>query len=264
MRAWKRGIGVGVATLMIATTLSAVTTVGAVSGAGAATSATCPLGALKKATKPVEITIWHWMPRTNDETLQKLTDEFNASQSEVKVKLVNQIDCEATLAKYKAGLSTGDLPDIVQLQETDQQQMIDTQTILPASTCTKADNYSFADFLPRVISYYTVQGTQYADAVQHLRLRVPLQQERVHRRRSGPGQAADHARRGRAPPRRSSRPSGVEAPLGLKVDPSFFEQWTAMTNRLFANNGNGRKSRATTAASTPRPAARSSAGCPAW
>ncbi len=28
--------------------------------------------------------------------------------------------------------------------------------------CAKADKYSFSDFLPRVISYYTVQGTQYA------------------------------------------------------------------------------------------------------
>ena len=162
MRVRKRGIGVGVATLLMATTLSAVTTVGAVGVAGAATSATCPLGALKKATKPVEITMWHWMPRTNGETLQKLTDAFNSSQSAVKVKLVDQIDWEATLAKYKAGLSTGDLPDIVQLQETDQQQIIDTQTVLPASTCAKADKYSFSDFLPRVISYYTVQGTQYA------------------------------------------------------------------------------------------------------
>ncbi len=40
--------------------------------------------------------------------------------------------------------------------------MIDTQTVLPASVCAKADKYSFSDFLPRVISYFTVQGTQYA------------------------------------------------------------------------------------------------------
>ena len=33
----------------------------------------------------------------------------------MKVSLVNQIDWEATLQKYKAGLSTGDLPDVVQL-----------------------------------------------------------------------------------------------------------------------------------------------------
>ena len=50
----------------------------------------------------------------------------------------------------------------MQLQETEQQQMIDTRTVLPASVCAKADKYSFSDFLPRVISYFTVEGTQYA------------------------------------------------------------------------------------------------------
>ena len=101
-------------------------------------------------------------PRRTRTTLQQLTDQFNSSQSDVKVNLVNQIDYVETFNKYKAGLSSGDLPDIVQLQETDQQQMIDTQTVLPASVCAKADKYSFSDFLPRVISYFTVEGTQYA------------------------------------------------------------------------------------------------------
>ena len=80
----------------------------------------------------------------------------------MKVNLVNQIDYAQTFTKYKAGLATGDLPDIVQLQETEQQQMIDTQTVLPAGVCAKADKFSFSDFLPRVISYFTVEGKQYA------------------------------------------------------------------------------------------------------
>ena len=36
----------------------------------------------------------------------------------------------------------------MQLQDDDQQQMVDTQTVLPASVCAKADKYSFSDFLP--------------------------------------------------------------------------------------------------------------------
>ena len=117
MRSWKRWAGSGLAIVTLASGLSAVT---AVSGAGAA-SATCPLSALKKATKPVEITMWHSMNRALGTTLQALTDAFNSSQSDVKVNLVNQIDYNQTFTKYKAGLASGDLPDIVQLQETDQQ-----------------------------------------------------------------------------------------------------------------------------------------------
>ena len=45
----------------------------------------------EKAKKPVEITMWHSMPRQNGETLRALTDKFNASQSDVKVNLVDQV-----------------------------------------------------------------------------------------------------------------------------------------------------------------------------
>ncbi len=88
MRVWKRGAGAGLAVVLFATGLSLASTVGATTAA----TGTCPLSALKKASKPVEITMWHSMNRSLGETLQKLTDAFNASQPDVHVALVNQID----------------------------------------------------------------------------------------------------------------------------------------------------------------------------
>jgi sn-glycerol 3-phosphate transport system substrate-binding protein len=227
--------------MMVVAGLSAVSAPAAV----AASSTKCPLNALKSASsKPVEITMWHSMTRSNEATLQQLTDKFNSSQSDVKVNLVNQIDYVQTFTKYKAGLSSGDLPDIVQLQETDQQQMIDTGTVLPASTCAKADGYSFSDFLPRVISYFTVQGTQYA---------MPFNT-------SGPvfyynkkaftaaGLDAEHPPTTLDEVRSAAeklKANGVDAPLGLKTEPGYFEHWRALANQLYVNNSNGRKARAT-------------------
>ncbi len=243
MRSWKRWTVSAVVAVVASAGLSAVV---AVPGAGAQNSTTCPLNALTKASKPVEITMWHWMARENETTLQQLTDKFNASQSDVKVALVNQVDWEATLQKYKSGLGTGDLPDVVQLQETDQRQVIDTQTVLPASVCAKADKYSFSDFLPRVISYFTVEGTQYA---------MPFNTSGpvlYYNKKAFTAAGLDP----NSPPKtlddlraaaEKLKANGVSAPLGLKTDPIFLEQWTAMANRLFANNGNGRKARATKA-----------------
>src|SRR5262245_51741204 len=108
MRSWKRWAGSGLAAVMVAAGLTTV--VGAPS-ASAANSTKCPLNALKAAKKPVEITLWHSMNRGLGDTLTKLTDQFNASQSDVKVNLVNQIDYTTTFTKYKAGLASGDLPD---------------------------------------------------------------------------------------------------------------------------------------------------------
>src|SRR5918995_30931 len=83
-------------------------TAGAVS-AGAAPSrgeAECPLQALDNAEKPVEIVLWHAMRQNLEETLVALTDQFNSSQDRVRVRLVNQIEYDDTLEKFRAGLST--------------------------------------------------------------------------------------------------------------------------------------------------------------
>jgi sn-glycerol 3-phosphate transport system substrate-binding protein len=186
------------------------------------------------------------MNRANGDTLQKLTDTFNASQTDVKVNLVNQIDYVQTFTKYKAGLASGDLPDIVQLQETEQQQMIDTQTVLPAGVCAKADKYSFSDFLPRIVSYFTVQGTQYAMPFNNSGpvlfynkkafTAAGLDAEK-------PPTTLDEMRAAAE----KLKANGVEAPLGLKTEPGYVEHWRAMADKLYVNNSNGRKARATKA-----------------
>lgn len=241
MRAWKRWVGAGVAVVVATAGLATVVVEG--TEAVAATSTSCPLASLKKAKGPVEITLWHSMNRANGDTLQALTDDFNSSQSQVKVNLVNQIDYVQTFTKYKAGLASGDLPDIVQLQETEQQQMIDTGTVLPASVCAKADKYSFSDFLPRVVSYFTVKGTQYAmpfntsGPVLYYNKKAftaaGLDPEK-------PPTTLDEVRSAAE----KLKSAGVEAPLGLKTEPGFFEHWRGLANRLYVNNSNGRKARA--------------------
>jgi sn-glycerol 3-phosphate transport system substrate-binding protein len=243
MRGWRRGAGAGLAVVVLAAGLSAMATVAA-PGAGAVNSTSCPLTALKKAGTPVEITMWHSMPRANGETLQKLTDAFNSSQSDVKVNLVNQIDYVQTFNKYKAGLSSGDLPDIVQLQESDQQQMIDTQTVLPASVCAKADKYSFSDFLPRVISYFTVQGTQYAMPFNTSGPVLYYNKKAFTAAGLDPNNPPKTLDDVRAAAEKL-KANGVSAPLGLKTEPGYFEHWRALANKTYVNNSNGRKARAT-------------------
>jgi sn-glycerol 3-phosphate transport system substrate-binding protein len=213
---------------------------------GAGSSATCPLSALKKAKGPVEITMWHSMPEENEATLAKLTDQFNSSQSKVKVKLVFQIDYDTTFQKYVSGLSSGDLPDLVQLSGTDQQQMIDTQTALPAQACAKADGYSFKGFLPRVLSYFTVQGQVVGMPFNTSGPVLIYNKKTVAKAGLDPEQPPATLNEVRSYAEKIKSAGVVSgAPLGLVVDPGFFEHWRAMANRLYVNNGNGRSSRAT-------------------
>ncbi len=116
----------------------------------------CPLGALDRAKGPVQITFWHVQARANLDELKRQVAKFEASQSKVRVKLVDQTGYRESLQKYKAGLTSGDLPDLGQFEETAVQTLLDSESTVTMQDCVKADHYSLSDFIPRTISYYTV------------------------------------------------------------------------------------------------------------
>src|SRR5882672_9070660 len=77
----------------------------------------CPLDALASAPKPVEITYWHAMTRVNEEQLKKLASQFNARQRDVHVTISGVPSYTDNLTRFKAGLGTGNLPDLLQSEE---------------------------------------------------------------------------------------------------------------------------------------------------
>jgi len=126
--------------------------------AGADGAAKCPVRALDKADGPVEITFWHVQQAKNEETLLALIEQFEAGQDEVRVNVVNVPTYPDVFEKYKAGLTTGDLPDLVQMDESALQSLVDSQSTVPIQSCVKADHYSLEDFAPQAIDYYTTEG----------------------------------------------------------------------------------------------------------
>lgn len=204
----------------------------------------CPLDALAKASDPVEIVMWHSMNRANADALQKLADEFAASQPKVRVKLINQSTYEDTFNKFQAGLSTGDLPDVAQLEDTNLQAVIDSGAALPAQSCVNADKYDLSDHLKRVIDFWTVDGVMWP---------MPFNT-------SNPDlyyDKSDFTKAGLDPDKppatlddvtaaaRKLKAAGIKVPLAFEIDPWYFEQMRAKAGQLMLNNENGRSKRAT-------------------
>jgi sn-glycerol 3-phosphate transport system substrate-binding protein len=124
--------------------------------------------------------------------------------------------------------------------------MIDTGTVLPAGVCAKADKYSFDDFLPRVTSYFTVQGTQYAMPFNTSGPVLYYNKKAFSAAGLDPEKPPTNLTELRAAAEKL-KANGVPAPLGLKTEPGYFEHWRALANTLYVNNSNGRKGRATKA-----------------
>lgn len=121
----------------------------------------CDTTALSSVTTPVELTFWHGLNTTLGEELGKLTDAYNASQSKVKIKLVNQGGYEQTIDAYLQG-SQSSRPDIVQTPEYMVQSMVDTDSTLPVESCARDAKFDLTQLSDRARTAYTTQGAMYA------------------------------------------------------------------------------------------------------
>jgi sn-glycerol 3-phosphate transport system substrate-binding protein len=206
----------------------------------------CPVGALAKAQKPVTITMWHALTAGNENVLAQLVSEFEASQPDVRVKLVAQNAYPELLEKYKAGLSSGDLPDVAQFEDTTIQTLVDSKSTVPISDCIKADNYDTSDFLPRAMQFYTTQGVQ--RSMPWNVSNIVLFYNRNAFRQAGldpdkPPQTLDDVKEYAKKIKAAGYPYGIS----LHAEPYILEFLYAKSGLQLVNNDNGRKARATKA-----------------
>jgi sn-glycerol 3-phosphate transport system substrate-binding protein len=204
----------------------------------------CPTAALQSAKSPVTINFWESMTQQNAATLTTLTDQFNASQDKVHVNLVAQADYNTTWQQYQNALSTGGLPAVAQLQDTNLQEVIDTRSILPVQSCINATHYETSDFLSRALAYWRVGGVQ---------MGMPFAVSNpvfLYNKNSftaaglnpddPPKTLADMVSDAQA-----LKAHGIGTALVL--DSWHLETWLSTANTAFVNNGNGRNARATKA-----------------
>ena len=213
---------------------------GAPGTAGAASLPSCNLKALNSHRGLVNITFWESASTANLTVLQGLTTAFNSSQSKVHVTLVTQSGYDDTWQKYLAGLTNGQLPAAVQLEDQRTQAAIDTQSFLPVQSCMNAAKYSTSDYLPRPLAYWKVNGVQWALP---FAVSAPIlyynQNSFTKAGLTSPPltlpQMVTDAQKLKA--------SGTG--VGLVLDPWHLETWLSTANQLFVNNKNGRSARAT-------------------
>jgi sn-glycerol 3-phosphate transport system substrate-binding protein len=243
-----RRIAVVTATALVGAILALPAESGGATTGRQSGGAKCPVNALDKADTPVDITFWHATNAANTEALERLTADFNQSRPDVNVTLINQTTYEDSLTKYVAGLSTGDLPDLVMIEDTGLQQMIDTESVLPAQACVKADKYDLSDHIERVLDYYTVDGTLWPmpfNVSNPVFLYNTMAFEKAGLDPDDPPSTLEEVKEAA----QQLKDSGAtnQAGFSLKLDPWYLEQWLAKAGRPYVNNANGRKGRATAA-----------------
>jgi sn-glycerol 3-phosphate transport system substrate-binding protein len=223
-------------------TVSTAVLAGAPPAAAASKLPACNLKALANHNGVVDITFWESASSANLPVLQSITSAFNSSQSKVHVTLVTQAGYDDTWTKYLAGLSNGQLPDAVQLEDQRTQEAIDTGSFLPVQSCMNAANYSTSDYLPRPLAYWKVNGVQWALPFAVSAPILYYNENAFTKAGLNPNDPPSTL------PQMLADAKALKAAgsgMGLVLDPWHLETWLSTANQLFVNNQNGRSGRAT-------------------
>jgi sn-glycerol 3-phosphate transport system substrate-binding protein len=210
---------------------------------------TCPVDALDEATGPIEVVLWHFLAGETGGALQQLADEYNASQSKVRVRVESQgTNNDELWSKYRSGIATGDLPAIAVADDTVTVDIVDSGTVLPAQSCVNADNYDMSDFLPAAMQYYTIDNVLYPASVNLSG--ALLYYNKNHFRRAGLDAETTPATLDEVRQYAEKiKASGViDKPVILKVGPPLIEMWLTGVGQPIVNNDNGRGTGNTTEA----------------
>jgi sn-glycerol 3-phosphate transport system substrate-binding protein len=205
----------------------------------------CPLDALAAAPKPVKIEFWHAMTQAPKAELERLTEEFNTSQQDVQVTLSESNGYPENITRFKGGLGTGRLPDLIQAADTYTQTMIDSQALLPAQACFTADNQSTDDYIARVIAYYTVEGTLWPVPFNVSNPILYYDKALFQKAGLDPEKPPTTLDEIKAASEKIVQSKAAQAGIALKLDTSAFEHWLAKSAHTIVDNDNGRSARAT-------------------
>jgi sn-glycerol 3-phosphate transport system substrate-binding protein len=120
-----------------------------------AVALTLPFGSVALA--QTEIQWWHAMGGVNGERVEKIANDFNATQNEFKVVPVNKGNYTETMTASVAAFRAKKQPHIVQVFEVGTATMMAAKgAVYPVEDLMRASGEPFdkSDYLPAVISYY--------------------------------------------------------------------------------------------------------------
>jgi sn-glycerol 3-phosphate transport system substrate-binding protein len=219
------------------------------------TTTTTPLDALAPcpvelpASGTTEITFWHGLNAENEEALIRLTDQYNASQSAVRVELQNQGGYGQTIDKYvQSGQDSR--PELVMFPEYMVQQIIDSDSVVPVGACIRASELDTSPIQPAILGAYATAGVQWAmpfnvsNPVLYYNKAMfaaagldPEQPPRtLEELRSYSQQIVDSG----------AAAAGIAFDTGADSGGGWFiEQWFANAGEFYTDNGNGRLAPAT-------------------
>jgi sn-glycerol 3-phosphate transport system substrate-binding protein len=209
----------------------------------------CPLAALEAAAAPVDVVVWHSLQAKQNETLNELAAEYNASQDRVRVRMENvAASDEELLRKFTSAVPARQLPALFVANDTMTVAMADSEVILPAQSCVDADGYDLTPLSETVRAYYTIDDVLWAASANPGSALVFYNRDHFRRAGLDPDQPPTDLAEIRAAAEAIERAGIVDTPFVHEMASFKTEFWLTGAGAPIMNNDNGRAEPATGAA----------------
>jgi sn-glycerol 3-phosphate transport system substrate-binding protein len=202
-------------------------------------------------TGPVKIAFWHSETAANQESIQRLVDRFNASQSEVQVEVAFQGGYVDQLDKTVASLGTGNAPNLILQDANHTQFLIDSGAVIPVQTFVDQEDYDLSDFDRKAVDFSTINGQLYT---MPFTISVPMIfYNKVPFREVGldpehaPATLEEVQEASQKLLKKDSAGNVTRSGIVLEINDWYVWQIHALQGELVVDNGNGREGRATKA-----------------
>lgn len=112
-----------------------------------------------KAAEKTKIVFWHAMGGTNGTAIQKIVDQFNASQNEIEVEAQYQGSYDETLTKLRSTAAGSTVEaDVVQVFEVGTTFMLDSKLTVPMQDYVDKTGFDLKKIEPNLLAYFTIDG----------------------------------------------------------------------------------------------------------
>ena len=200
----------------------------------------CPVSALDSATGTTDIVLWYQISGKAAQTLEKMVDQYNASQTKVKVRAELQgASYEELLRKYEQAIPTNALPDIIVAEDTATQFLVDSGTVIPAQSCFDADGISTSVFDQAAVNHFTTKGALWPGTASISDLLTYYNKNHFRRAGLDPEVAPATLADVRSMAEKIKAAGVTDTPVVLRMDSWLVETQLTGSKQEMVNNSNG-------------------------
>jgi len=196
----------------------------------------------------VKITLWHAMGGARYDAITKnIAAGFNKRNPNYVLEPLFSGSYAETVTKAIAAIRAGNPPHIVQVFEVGTQTMLDSGAIIPVTDMVKPGEIKFDDYIEAILNYYKVGGKLYSMPFNSSTAIIYYNKEAFQKAGLDPNKPPATYKDVEEMGRKIVASGAARAAITFGWPSWMLEQSHAMSNKLYADQDNGRTGRATKA-----------------